>query len=165
MNRTPKSFSLNVSPQVVRWAPGLRLLRGYERAWLRPDLVAAASVCSVLIPSAMAYGELAGVRPVAGLYAALFAMAAYAVFGSSRHLIVGPEAGTAILVASVLAPLAGGDAGRYAAMAAMLALIAGAFLLLAGLARLGFVADYLSRPVLIGYMNGVVLVMVMGQAG
>ncbi len=156
---------------IPRWAerrlPLLRLLHSYQRAWLRADLLAAVSVCAILIPQGMGYGNLAGAAPVAGLYAALAAMVAYAIFGTSRQLMVGPEAGSAILIASTLAPLVGGDDDptRYAALAGLLALLTGAFLIGAGLGGLGFVADYLSKPVMVGYINGAALTIIASQLG
>src|SRR5262249_48158364 len=127
---------------------GVRLALTYRREWLQPDLLAAVSVCAILIPQGMAYGNLAGVQPVAGLYCALAAMITSALLGGSRHLMPGPEAGSAILVASTLAPLMHGetDPVRYAALAGLLAILTGAFLIGAGLLGLGFFADYLSKP-------------------
>jgi sulfate permease, SulP family len=110
-------------------APGVALLRGYRRDWLRPDLLAALSLWAVLVPQALAYGQLAGLPPVNGLYTALGAMLAYGLLGTSRYLNLGPESSVAILVASSLAPLAGADPDRYAALAALLALLVGALLL------------------------------------
>jgi len=111
--------------RLEEYVPGMRLIRTYKRDLLKPDLVAAVTVFAILVPSALAYGELAGFEPVVGLYAALVGMIAYALFGSSRHLIIGPEATTAILVATVVAPLAGGDIARYAYLAATLAILIG----------------------------------------
>ena len=102
----------------------------------------------------MAYAEVAGLPAVVGLWAVLVSLPVYAVFGSSRQLSVGPESTTALLAATVVAPLAAGDPARYAALAAALALIVGALCLLAWLLRLGFVADLLSKPVLVGYLAG-----------
>jgi SulP family sulfate permease len=97
--------------------PGIGIIRTYNRDWLKTDLAAAVTVFAILVPSALAYGELAGFEPVIGLYAAMVAMIAYAFFGSSRQLIIGPEATTAMLVATIVAPLAGGDFARYASLA------------------------------------------------
>jgi SulP family sulfate permease len=151
--------------QAERLLPGLRLLLHYPREWLRADILAGVSVCAILVPQGMAYGQLAGVAPVAGLYTALAAMVVYALFASSGRLRVGPEAGTAILVASVIAPFAAGDAAHAAALTAILAMLVGGFLIVAGLANLGFVADYLSKPVLVGYMNGSALIIIGSQLG
>jgi SulP family sulfate permease len=143
--------------------PGVHMLRHYSRADLRPDLVAAATVTAVLIPAGLAFGEVAGVTPVAGLYTGIFGMIVYALLGSSRTLSVGPESQMAILVAAALLPFAAVTEAEYAALAAAMALIA-ALVLLAGWAlRLGFVADYLSQPVLVGYLTGVALIIAANQ--
>ena len=139
---------------LARWLPGLAPLWTYPRGALGGDVVAGVSVCVVMIPSVMAYAELVGVRPEAGLYAALGAMIAYALFTSSRSVIVGPDTTIALLAGSIIAPLAGGDPARTAALAVLLALGAGLLLLLAGRLQLGNAADLLSTPVLIGYAAG-----------
>ena len=143
--------------------PGIVLLRGYRRRWLRGDLIAGVTVATYLIPQVMAYAAVAGVRPVAGLWAALPALVIYAALGSSRSLSMGPEATTALMTAVALGPLTAGDPRRYAALAASLALLVGLMALGAWLVRLGFVADLLSRPVLVGYMAGLALIMIAGQ--
>lgn len=143
-------------------APGLAVLRRYRRADLRHDLVAAATVTALLIPSGLAYGDLAGVSPVAGLYTGIFGMIVYAFLGSSRTLVVGPESQMAILVAAALLPFAVSDA-EYAALAAAMALITGLVCLGAWVLRLGFLADYLSQPVLVGYLTGVALIIAVNQ--
>ncbi|MFC8450669.1 SulP family inorganic anion transporter [Kitasatospora sp. NPDC057223] len=143
--------------------PGLTVLGGYRRAWLRGDLLAGGTVAAYLVPQVMAYAGVAGLPPVAGLWAILPALAVYAFVGSSRLLSVGPESTTALMTATVVGPLAGGDAGRYAVLAATLAVVVGVLFTLAWLARLGFVADLLSRPVLIGYLAGVALIMMVDQ--
>lgn len=149
----------------AEWVPGIAQLRGYQRAWLRGDLLAGVTVAGYLIPQVMAYATLAGLSPIAGLWAALAPLLLYALLGSSRHLSVGPESTTALMIAAVVAPIAAGDAARYATLAAVLAVLVGAFCLLAGVARLGFLANLLSRPVLIGYMTGVAIVMMASQLG
>ena len=146
-------------------APGLAQFRGYRRSWLRGDVMAGLTVAAYLVPQGMAYATLAGLAPVAGLWAALLPLAIYAVMGSSRYLSAGPESSTALMTATALAPLAAGDSGRYAMLAAVLAGLVGVVCFVAGLLRLGFIADLLSRPVLIGYMAGVALIMVAGQLG
>jgi MFS superfamily sulfate permease-like transporter len=113
----------------------------------------------------MAYAVIAGLQPVAGLWAITGSLLAYAVAGSSRQLSVGPESTTALMTAAAISPLAAGDAQRYAALAAGLALLVGAISLLARLVRLGFLADLFSRPVLVGYMAGVAVIMIVGQLG
>jgi sulfate permease, SulP family len=143
--------------------PGLLRLRSYERGWLRGDVLAGVTVAAYLIPQVMAYAEVAGLPPVAGLWAILGPLIVYAVVGSSRQLSVGPESTTALMTASVVAPLAVGDPARYAALAAALALIVGGLCLVGWLARLGFLADLLSHPVLIGYLAGIAVVMIVSQ--
>jgi SulP family sulfate permease len=143
--------------------PGLAQFRGYQRSWLRGDIMAGLTVVAYLIPQAMAYATVAGLAPVAGLWAALLPLVIYVVMGSSRYLSAGPESSTALMTAAALAPLAAGDSGRYAALAAMLAVLVGLVCFTGGLLRLGFIADLLSRPVLIGYMAGVALIMIGGQ--
>ena len=140
-------------------------VRGYRRPWLRGDVVAGITVAAYAVPQVMAYAELAGLPAVTGLYAILVPLAVYAVLGSSRQLSVGPESTTALLTAVAIAPLAGGDPARHAALAAMLAVMMGAYCFVAWGLRLGFVADLLSRPVLVGYMAGVAVTMVVGQLG
>jgi sulfate permease, SulP family len=147
------------------WAPGLEQFRGYERGWLRGDVVAGVTVAAYLVPQVMAYATVAGLPPVVGLWAALVPLAVYAVLGSSRQLSVGPESTTALMTATALAPLAADDPGRYAALAAAAALVVGLMCFAAGLIRLGFLAELLSRPVLIGYMAGVAAIMIASQLG
>ncbi|WIV53877.1 SulP family inorganic anion transporter [Amycolatopsis nalaikhensis] len=145
--------------------PGLARLRRYRRAWLRGDVVAGVTVAAYLVPQVMAYAEVAGLPPVAGLWAAIGPLAVYALLGSSRQMSVGPESTTALMTAAVLAPLAAGDPGHYAALAAVLAVVVGCLCLLAGLARLGVLAELLSKPVLTGYMAGIAALMVASQLG
>ena len=144
---------------VDRLLPGLARLRRYQGTWLRGDLVAGVTVAAYLVPQCMAYAEVAGLPAVVGLWAVLLPMAAYAVVGSSRQLSVGPETTTAVMTAATVAPLASGDPARYAALAAGLALLVAAVCLVAWVARLGFLANLLSRPVLVGYMAGIAVIM------
>ena len=143
--------------------PGVRLVRTYDRSWLPTDALAALTVWALLVPQALAYAQLGGFDPVVGLYAAIGALAGYALLGGVREMNVGPEATIALLTASVIAPLAGGDPARYLAFGAGVALVAGILLMLAGLARLGFVTRYLSRPLLTGYVAGSAIVMIISQ--
>jgi len=142
--QTPTGFS--------RLIPGLALFKGLSPALLRSEFVVAITVFAVLVPSSMAFGDLAGVTPVAGLYVALGAMVMYALFGTSRQVITGPEATSAIMTAAAVAPLASGDPVRYAALAALTAILVGVMALLARVARLGFITDFLSKPILVGYI-------------
>ena len=145
--------------------PGLGVLRRYERPWLRGDLVAGVTVAAYLVPQVMAYATLAGLAPIAGLWAILLPLATYAFLGTSRQLSVGPESTTALFTVATIAPLAAGDDVRYAALAAALAIVVGLLFVVAWAARLGFVADLLSRPILVGYLAGVAVIMVMSQLG
>ena len=154
------------SPPVTaeaRLIPGLALFQGLSPAVLRTHAVSAVTVFAVLVPSAMAYGDLAGITPVAGLYVAVPAMVIYALFGTSRQLVMGPEATTAILTATAVAPLAGGDPVRYAALAAALSILIGIVALLGGIAKLGLITDFLSKPILIGYITGTTLIVIGSQ--
>jgi len=143
--------------------PGLDALRGYQRSWLASDLLAGVTVAAYLVPQVMAYATVAGLPPVTGLWAALPALVVYALLGSSRSLSCGPEATTALMTLVAVKPLAGGDPARYAEIASTLALLVGLMAVAAWLLRLGFVADLLSRPVLVGYMAGVALIMIGDQ--
>lgn len=144
---------------------GLAVLRHYRRGWLRADVLAGVTVAAYLVPQVMAYAEVAGLAPVAGLWAITGSLLVYAVLGSSRQLSVGPESTTALMTAVAIAPLAAGDPARYAALAAALALVVGGICVLGWVARLGVLADLLSRPVLVGYMAGIAVIMIVSQLG
>ena len=146
-----------------RIAPGLETFTRYDRSWLRPDLGAGLSVAAIALPVGIAYSELVGVPAVIGMYSAIFPLLAYALFGSSRQLMTGPDAATCIIVAASLGPLAGGDPERYLALMVLLSLMTGVLYIIAGFARLGFIADFLSRPILTGYLNGIALIIMVGQ--
>ena len=159
-----------MATRIVRWyrleppsLPVRRWLPGYKGRWLRPDLVAALAVWAVLVPEGMAYASLAGMPPETGLFAALLPLLAYAVLGTCRELTVGPSSAIAAYSAAAIAPLALGDSGRFIALSALLALLAGGLLLVAGLARTGFIADFFARPVLTGFVAGLALVIAVGQ--
>jgi SulP family sulfate permease len=151
--------------RIARLIPGVAWIRTYQRADLRHDLIAGMTLAAVILPIAMAYGQLAGLPAIAGVYASILPLVAYALFGSSRLLIIGPDVSTAALVAAAILPLAGGSSGHAMALAAGLALIVGALSLIASVARLGFVADFLSKPILLGYINGLALSVIAGQLG
>jgi sulfate permease, SulP family len=143
--------------------PGLVALRRGDHKAVRRDALAGLTVAAYLVPQVLAYAQVAGLTPVTGLWAATAALAVYAVLGSSRQLSVGPESTTALMTAIAVAPLAAGDPHRYGALAAALALLVGGICLLGRVARLGFLADLLSRPVLVGYLTGIALIMISGQ--
>ncbi|MFI1148086.1 SulP family inorganic anion transporter [Streptomyces sp. NPDC020817] len=136
---------------------------GYRRSWLRGDVLAGITVAAYLVPQVMAYAGVAGLPPVVGLWAALPAMVLYALSGSSRLLSVGPESTTALMTAVTVGPLAAGDPARYAALTAALAVVVGLLCLAAWAVRLGFLADLLSRPLLVGYLAGVAFIMIVDQ--
>jgi high affinity sulfate transporter 1 len=152
-------------PLLQTWLPGLQLLRTYDKQNLRSDLVAGLSVAAVAIPIGIAYSQLAGSAPVVGIYSCLLPPVAYALFGSSRQLIVNPDAAACAIVAATTAPLAGGDPQRYADLSIMLTLFTGILCIVAGIARLGVIANFLSRPILIGYLNGIAISIIVGQLG
>jgi SulP family sulfate permease len=143
--------------------PGVEALRTGDRRLLIGEAVAGLTVAAYLVPQVLAYAEVAGLAPVAGLWAAAAAITAYLLLGSSRQLSIGPESTTALMTAIAVAPLAAGDPTRYTALAAALALMVAAVCLVARAARLGFLSELLSRPVLVGYLAGIALVMVSGQ--
>lgn len=147
----------------VSLVPGVRVLRDYQRSWWRPDLVAGLTVGAMLIPQSMAYAELAGLPPQYGFYAVIGPLVLYPFVGTSQHLGVGPEPGTAILAATGVGILAAGDPARYLALMAALALVVGVLAILGSVARLGFIASVLSKPVLVGYITGVGLTLLSSQ--
>ena len=144
------------------WVPGIRMIRQYEKSWLPKDLAAGITLGVLMVPVGLAFGELAGV-PMAGLYAGILPLVAYAMFGSSRQLIIGPDASMAALVAVSVAPLAAGDPGRLAILAGALAVLMGMICILGSFLRLGFMADFLAKPVIVGFMHGLAVVIAIGQ--
>lgn len=150
---------------LARWVPGLDSLIHYRRAWFRPDIQAGLSVAAIQIPTAIAYAQIAGFPPQVGLYACILPMLIYALIGSSRQLMVGPDAATAAMVAAAITPLAAGDPQRLVDLSMIVAIMVGLFSIVAGLARAGFIASFLSRPILVGYLNGIGLSLLVGQLG
>jgi high affinity sulfate transporter 1 len=150
---------------LYRIAPGLGALAAYQREWFRQDLIAGISVAAVALPTAIAYAQIIGLEPVVGLYAAIPALFAYALFGTSRHLIVNPDAATCAMIAATLTPLAAGHPEVLPTLSVALAIFTGLFCFAAGSLRLGFLADFLSRPILIGFLNGVAVSIFLGQIG
>jgi high affinity sulfate transporter 1 len=147
----------------MKWLPGLYILRHYRPAWLRSDLVAGLVLTAILVPVGMAYAEAAGLPAIYGLYASIVPLIAYAIFGPSRILVLGPDSSLAAMIAAVIVPLAAGDPNRTVALAGMLAIFTGALCILAGLARIGFITELLSKPIRYGYMNGIALTVLVGQ--
>jgi high affinity sulfate transporter 1 len=150
---------------IDRLLPGLRVLRAYDTSWLAADLLAGLSVAAIAVPIAIAYSQLAGVPPVNGLYASILPLVAYAFFGTSRQLIMAPDAATCALVAATIAPLAGDDPQRYVSLTMVLTVLAGIMCIGGGIARLGFLTTFLARPILTGYLNGIALSIISGQLG
>lgn len=151
------------NPVVQTFLPGVRVLRGYDRSWLRGDVLAGVAVAAYLVPQVMAYSEIARLPPASGLAAACVALVVYSLLGSSRQLSAGPESTTALLTATSLGALAVGDPARYAELAAGLAIVVGGIVLLARLLRAGVLADLLGKPVLVGYLAGVAIAMIVSQ--
>ena len=148
---------------LARWVPGLRTLREYRRAWLPSDLAAGVVLTALLVPVGMGYAQAAGLPPITGLYATIVPLVAYAIFGPSRVMVLGPDSSLAAVIAAVVLPLAGQDPARAVALAGMLAVLTGAVILVAGIARLGFVTELLSRPVQLGYLYGIAVTIIVGQ--
>ena len=163
---TPKnSDSLDWIARIARVAPGLGSLLRYERSNAPHDLVAGLSVAAVALPVGVAYAELAGFNPVVGLYSSILPLLAYAIFGTSRQLIVGPDAATCALVTAAVAPLAAGNQATYESLSVTLAFLAGLFCIAASFVKLGALADFLSKPILVGFLNGIALSIILGQIG
>jgi high affinity sulfate transporter 1 len=145
--------------------PGLRALSSYRRAWLAKDIVAGIVLSTLLVPQGMAYAELAGLPPITGLYTSITCLLAYAVFGPSRILVLGPDSSLGPMIAATILPLlaSNGDAERAIAPASVLAIMVAAIMILSSVAKLGFIADLISKPTMIGYMNGLALTILVGQ--
>ena len=150
---------------VLSAVPGFRAVTSYRREWLAKDIVAGVVLTTLLVPQGMAYAELAGLPAITGLYTSILCLLGYAVFGPSRVLVLGPDSSLGPMIAATIAPLvvAGGDPDRAVALASVLALMTGAIMVLAAVAKLGFIADLLSKPTMIGYMNGLALTILIGQ--
>src|SRR5215469_13594489 len=147
----------------IHWFPGLETLRHYKSSWLRHDLSAGLVMTTMLVPVGIAYAEASGVPGINGLYATIVPLLAYALFGPSRILVLGPDSALAPVILAVVLPLSAGDPHRAVAVAGMMAIISGAACLAAGLARLGFITELLSKPIRYGYMNGIALSVLLSQ--
>lgn len=146
-----------------RWLPGWRTLRDYDRTWLRHDIVAGLVLTTMLVPVGIAYAEASGVGGIYGLYATIVPLLAYALFGPSRILVLGPDSALAALILAVVFPLSGGDPMRAIALASAMAIVSGLVCIAAGIARLGFVTELLSKPIRYGYMNGIAFTVLLSQ--
>lgn len=146
-----------------RWLPGLGMLREYQLAWLRYDIVAGLVLTTMLVPVGIAYAVASGVPGIYGLYATIVPLLFYALFGPSRILVMGPDSSLVAVILAVILPLSGGDPQRAVALAGMMAIVSGAVCILAGMARLGFITELLSKPIRYGYMNGIALTVLISQ--
>ena len=155
MTRTVKSLT--------RWVPGIDMLRRYQTAWLPHDIFAGLVLVTMLVPVGIAYAAASGLPGIHGLYATIVPLLAYALFGPSRIIVLGPDSALAAVILGVVAPLAGGDPVRAVTLAAMMALVSGTVLIVAGILRLGFVTELLSKPIRYGYMNGIALTVLISQ--
>jgi high affinity sulfate transporter 1 len=145
------------------WAPGLITLQHYQRAWLLRDLVAGLALTAILVPVGMGYAEASGLPAIHGLYATLVPLIVYAIFGPSRILVLGPDSTLTAVIAALILPLAAGSVERAVVLAGMLAILSGICSMLIGLARLGLLADLLSKPIRIGFLNAIALTVLVGQ--
>jgi len=167
LDETKKSY---VKPLVhksrrslLRWIPLIATLRGYQREWLIHDVIAGLVLTAILVPVGMAYAAVSGLPAIYGLYASIIPLIAYAVFGPSRILVLGPDSALAGLIAAAILPLAAGDPGKAIALAGILAVLVGSLCILAGLVKFGLITDLLSKPIRIGYLNGIALTVLIGQ--
>ena len=160
------NLSSNIAEETTwaRWLPGFVTVRSYQPAWLTRDLVAGIVLATMLVPVGIAYAVASGVAAIYGLYATIACLLAYALFGPSRILVLGPDSSLATVIFGVVSPLSGGDPHRAIAVAGVMALVSGAILVIGGIARLGFVTDLLSKPIRYGYMNGIALTVLISQA-
>ena len=147
----------------MRWLPGLKTLRQYDPSWLRHDIVAGVVMTTMLVPVGIAYAEASGVPGINGLYATIVPLLAYALFGPSRIIVLGPDSALAAVILAVVLPLSAGDPKRAVAIGGMMAIVSGVVCVAAGLARLGFITELLSKPIRYGYMNGIALTVMLSQ--
>src|ERR1700735_3591468 len=150
---------------VFRSVPGLQVISSYHRQWLVKDVIAGVVLTTLLVPQGMAYAELAGLPPITGLYTSILCLLGYAVLGASRILVLGPDSSLGPMIAATILPLiaAKGDPKQAVALASVLAIMVAAIMILAAVAKLGFIADLISKPTMIGYMNGLALTILVGQ--
>lgn len=146
-----------------RRLPCVATLRDYRVWWLRHDVVAGLALATILVPAGMGYAQASGLPPITGLYASIAALAAYAIFGPSRILVVGPDSALIPIVATTVLPLAHGDADRAMTLAAALGVLGGLIAVLGAACRLGFVTRLLSKPIRYGYLNGIAITVILGQ--
>lgn len=163
-NHTARHFSHQVRPRgLSKWIPLIETLHSYKSEWLIHDIIAGIVLTAILVPVGMAYASVSGLPAIYGLYATIIPLIAYALFGPSRILVLGPDSALAGLIAAAVLPLAAGNADKAIALAGMLAVLAGALCIAAGLFKFGFISDLLSKPIRIGYLNGIALTVLIGQ--
>jgi high affinity sulfate transporter 1 len=165
MGRDTRLTQIVRASYLEKIAPGLARLLNYQRSDLARDIFAGASVAAVALPVGVAYAQLAGFNPAVGLYSSILPLLAYSIFGTSRQLIIGPDAATCALVTAAVAPLASGDQNLYQSLSVTLALLAGVLCIGASFLKLGALADFLSKPILVGFLNGIALSILLGQIG
>jgi len=154
---------MQIRQEWIRWLPGLLTLRDYRATWLTHDIVAGIVLATMLVPVGIAYAVASGVPGINGLYATIIPLLAYALFGPSRIMVLGPDSSLAAVILGAVVPLSGGDPNRAVALAGMMAIVSGLVCIVAGVARLGFVTDLLSKPIRYGYMNGIALTVLISQ--
>jgi len=154
---------MQIRQEWIRWLPGLLTLRDYRATWLTHDIVAGIVLATMLVPVGIAYAVASGVPGINGLYATIIPLLAYALFGPSRIMVLGPDSSLAAVILGAVVPLSGGDPNRAVALAGMMAIVSGLVCIIAGVARLGFVTDLLSKPIRYGYMNGIALTVLISQ--
>jgi len=147
----------------LAWLPGVQILREYQLSWLRNDIMAGIVLSTMLVPVGIAYAVASGVPAINGLYATIVPLIVYALFGPSRILVLGPDSSLAPIILGVVLPLSAGDPARAVALASAMAVVAGAVCIVAGIARLGFITELLSKPIRYGYMNGIALAVLISQ--
>lgn len=149
--------------KITDWMPGLAMLRNYRISWLRNDITAGLTLAAMLVPVGIAYAVAAGLPGIYGLYATIIPLLAYALFGPSRILVIAPDSALAAVILAVILPLSGGDPVRAVALASAMALVTGIACILAGIARLGFITELLSKPIRYGFMNGIAITVLISQ--
>ena len=162
---SPEPTAAHEGGGIRSFVPGWTVVSTYQRRWLPKDVVAGLVLSALLIPQGMAYAELAGLPPITGLYTSVLCLLGYAVFGPSRVLVLGPDSSLGPMIAATVMPLlvAGGDPAKAVALASLLAILVGVIMVVAGFAKFGFIADLLSKPTQIGYMNGLAVTIIVGQ--
>ena len=146
-----------------RWVPGLQTIATYQAAWLKHDITAGLVLTTMLVPVGIAYAEASGVPGIYGLYATIVPLLVYALFGPSRILVLGPDSSLAAVILAVVLPLSHGDPARAIAAASLMAVVSGLVCIVAGLLRIGFITELLSKPIRYGYMNGIALTVLISQ--